>query len=72
MDPELGKQLENQLLTTNYLIRFALRHARLELPAEHRAGIRSFWESTLYASFFRDGEQVQPGATQWVRQLGFA
>lgn len=71
LDPELGKQLENQLLTANYLIRFALRHARLELPAEHRAGIRSFWESALYASLFRDGEQVQPGVTQWVRQLGF-
>lgn len=75
LTPELGRQLENQLLTTNYLLRFGLRQAHIELAAEHRAGLRSFWESALYESFFREAntnESPQPDWAKWQRQLAFS
>lgn len=75
LTPELGRQLENQLLTTNYLIRFSLRQAHIDLPAERKAGLRSFWESALYEAFFREAnanESPQPDWAKWARQLAFS
>ncbi|UOQ83244.1 ATP-binding protein [Hymenobacter sp. 5414T-23] len=75
LDDNLGRQLENQLLTTNYLVRYALRQAQVEVPSERRAGIYTFWESAMYAAFFRDASSstsYRPLSAQWQQQLGFA
>lgn len=75
LDPELGKQLENQLLTTSYLLRFALRKAQIELLPEHKAGIHSFWDSAMNAAFYHDANSdiaQRPNPAQWQQQLGFA
>jgi hypothetical protein len=48
------RDLENQLLTTNYLIRAAVLATHPALTGEHRSAIYAFWDSALYTAFFRD------------------
>lgn len=69
---ELGKQLEQQLLTTNYLIRFALERVPVAstLSSDYRAGLYDFWDSAVYAAFYGDARPEQRVA-DWQRRLGF-
>jgi len=69
---ELGKQLEQQLLTTNYLIRFALGRVPTvsTLSPEYQAGLYDFWDSAVYAAFYGDARPEQK-MQDWQRRLGF-
>lgn len=51
---ELGLALENRLLTTNFLIRQALRHFNIEMDSTRRSAIYSFWDNAMYAAFNPD------------------
>jgi len=51
---DLGLALENRLLTTNYLIRVALRHFRIPASSERRSAIYAFFDSALYAAYNPD------------------
>lgn len=51
---ELGLALENRLLTTNFLIRQALRHFNIEMDSERRSAIYSFWDSAMYTAYTPD------------------
>lgn len=51
---ELGLALENRLLTTNFLIRQALRHFGIEMDSIRRSAVYSFWDSAMYAAYNPD------------------
>lgn len=59
-----GDELKNRLLTTNFLIKQALRRANCGFDGATRSAIYSFWDSAMYAAFFRDkklGLRERPG-----------
>lgn len=57
---DLGLALENRLLTTNFLIRQALRHFEIELDSAHRSAIYAFWDSAMYAAYNPDRPPPPP------------
>lgn len=57
---DLGLALENRLLTTNYLIRQALKHFEIELDSAHRSAIYAFWDSAMYAAYNPDRPPPPP------------
>lgn len=50
----LGVELENRLLTTNFLIRQAIRMAKCPFSSTRRSAVYAFWDSAMYTAFFRD------------------
>lgn len=55
---ESGNELKNRLLTTNFLIKQALRRANCGFDGTTRSAIYSFWDSAMYSAFFRDKKLV--------------
>ena len=54
LEDKTRRELENRLLTTNYLIRQAVLLARPTLKSDYRSALYAFWDSALYTAFFRD------------------
>lgn len=65
---QLGIQLKNRLLTTNFLINRAAELLDLDLDGNQLSAIYAFWDSALYMAYFRreadDQPQGDPGNTQ--------
>lgn len=57
---DLSLALENRLLTTNFLIRQALKHFEIELDSAHRSAIYAFWDSAMYAAYNPDRPPPPP------------
>ncbi|MFC4454112.1 hypothetical protein [Deinococcus sonorensis] len=51
---DLSLALENRLLTTNFLIRVALKHFKIHASSDRRSGIYAFFDGALYAAYNPD------------------
>ncbi|MDR6218233.1 hypothetical protein [Deinococcus soli (ex Cha et al. 2016)] len=51
---ELGLQLQNRLLTTNYLINQAVQHLDLHLEPHHLGAIYALWDGAVYGAYFQE------------------
>ncbi len=47
-------ELQNRLLTTNFLIKRAIRIGNRSVDSASRSAIYAFWDSAMYSAFFRD------------------
>ncbi|MCP2013409.1 hypothetical protein L1280_000537 [Deinococcus sp. HSC-46F16] len=67
---DLGLALENRLLTTNFLIRQALRHFDVEVDSRRRSAMYAFWDSAMYAAYNPDRPPPAPHVEEglgWTR-----